>query len=485
MNTDASEREESRLRVLVHQEKLHEWSRSDSERRFCDLFNLVSDRATLEVAFELVEANKGSRTPGVDGLTPTRIKKMGKEGYLSRLRDELKSETYSPQPLRRVEIPKKNGKIRKLGILTIRDRIVQMALKLVLEPIFEADFYPHSYGYRPNRRAQDAIEEIFHLHNKGYVWVLEGDIKACFDNVNHSILMGLVKKRIGDRKVLELIWKFLRAGVLTAEADVVPTLTGTQQGGIISPLLSNIYLSDLDRHFSEIWEREMFTANRRSKLRKSGKATYLLVRYSDDFVVLINGTEEHARQIKEEATEVLEKRLKMELSTEKTLITHIDEGYEFLGFKIFRTTRGNGGKRVVLTIPSKASLASVMNKVKKVACRNTHMTLAQIITVVNPILRGWVNYFRHAVSKRTFSYLNYYSWWRLIRWLRKKHKGMTWKELRRRYYGKDRIRDGDLILYNPATQPVTRYRYRGTKIAVNWDRFRLREKILTPVTSPV
>ena len=323
MNTDASEREESRLRVLVHQEKLHEWSRSDPKRRFCDLFNLVSDRATLEVAFELVEANKGSKTPGVDGLTPTRIKRMGKERYLSKLRDELKSGTYSPQPLRRVEIPKKNGKIRKLGILTIRDRIVQMALKLVLEPIFEADFYPHSYGYRTNRRAQDAIEEIFQLHNKGYVWVLEGDIKACFDNVDHSILMGLMKKRIGDRKVLELIWKFLRAGILTAEAYIEPTLTGTQQGGIISPLLANVYLSDLDRHFSEIWEREMSTANRRSKLRKSGKATYLLVRYSDDFVVLINGTEEHALQIKEEATEVLEKRLKMELSTGKTLITHI------------------------------------------------------------------------------------------------------------------------------------------------------------------
>jgi RNA-directed DNA polymerase len=201
--------------------------------------------------------------------------------------------------------------------------------------------------------------------------------------------------------------------------------------------------------------------------------------------VLINGTEEHARQIKEEATEVLEKRLKMELSTEKTLITHIDEGYEFLGFKIFRTTRSSGRKKVVFTIPSKASLASVMSKVKKVACRNTHMTLAQIIKVVNQILRGWVSYFRHAASKRTFSYLNCYSWWRLIHWLRKKHKGMTWKELRRRYYGKDRIRDGDLVLYNPATQPVTRYRYRGTKIAVSWDRFRLRDKILTTATSHV
>ncbi|MDG6913562.1 MAG: group II intron reverse transcriptase/maturase [Nitrososphaerota archaeon] len=472
VNTGASEAD-PRLRVLLHQEKLHDWSKSDSQRRFDDLFNLVYDHATLEVAYLLTESNQGSRTPGIDGVTPAKIKRLGREKFLSQLRDELKNGSYRPQPLRQVKIPKRNGKTRSLGIPTFGDRVVQMALKLILEPIFEADFDPHSYGFRPNRRAQDAIAEIHHLSSRGYEWIVEGDIRACFDNVDHSICLGLVRKRVKDRRVLKLISMFLKAGVMSDLSEFSPTLTGTPQGGVISPLLANVYLSELDRYFSEIWEREMFNDYRRRKLRREGLATFRMIRYADDFVIAVNGTEEHAQMIKDSIATVLHERLKMELSEEKTLITHIDKGFDFLGFHIFRTT-GKGGRRVVLTIPSKASLASIKNKVKKATASMVHLSLAKMIETVNPILRGWTNYFRHGASSQTFGYLHHFSWWRMILWLRKKHKGMTWKETRRRYFGTNRISEGELTLFNPASQRIVRYRNRGFSIVVNWDRFHLR-----------
>jgi len=170
---------------------------------------------------------------------------------------------------------------------TLTDRVAQMALKLVLEPIFEVDFYPSSYGYRPGRRAQDAIAEIHQLASRSYEWVIEGDIKACFDNVDHRILMGLVAERVGDRKVLRLVCSFLRAGVIEQQGGFAASLTGTPQGGVASPLLANIYLSVLDRHFAAIWDKDMSPPWRRQHRRRKGLPNYRLVRYADDFVVLV------------------------------------------------------------------------------------------------------------------------------------------------------------------------------------------------------
>jgi RNA-directed DNA polymerase len=458
------------VRVLEHQRKLYRWARTEPARRFGDLFNLVCDRATLLVAWERVAANTGSRTAGVDATTRHQIRQRGVVSFLGEVRSSLRDGTFEPLPVRRASIPKRGGKVRYLGIPTIRDRVVQMALKLVLEPVFEAEFYPSSYGYRPGRRAQDAIAEIHHFTSKpsSYEWVVEGDIEACFDNVDHRILMGLVERRIKDRKVLGLLRRFLRAGVVEAHGGFAPTLTGTPQGGVISPLLANIYLSVLDQHFQRRWEQDMSPEWRRRQRRSRGQPNYRLVRYADDFVVLVKGTRSDAEALRTEIGGVLADQLKMTLSEDKTLVTHIDSGFDFLGFHIRRKTRGDG-RRVVLTWPAKTNLAAVKTKIKQATGRaTTSLDLVAVLKKVNPILRGWANYFRYGVSKRTFTYLAHYAWWRMIYWLRRKHQ-LRWKQLRARYYGKGRIQAAGVVLHDPAYTTVERYRYRGAQIVTPYN----------------
>lgn len=277
--------EDARSRVLDIQKKLHRWTKIDSAKRFDDLFNLVCDRATLVVAWDRVRSNRGSRTAGVDGRTRWHIEhRLGVARFLEETRVSLKTRVYYPAPVKEHGIPKAGGKVRYLGIPTIRDRLVQMALKLVLEPIFEVDFCPTSFGYRPARRAQDAIAEIVRFINppSSYEYIVEGDIKACFDNVHHGVLMQLVRQRIDDRRVLALIKAFLGSGVVKAGGRLAVTLTGTPQGGIISPLLANIYLSALDRHFEHAWQHQTRYIGATTYYRRRGKATYRLVRYADD-----------------------------------------------------------------------------------------------------------------------------------------------------------------------------------------------------------
>jgi len=217
------------------QAKLHRWAAADPGRRFDDLFNFVHDPATLIVAFERVAGNTGSRTPGVDGLTVADVEEViGVPGFLDDLRASLKAGTFAPLPVRERKIPKPggSGKVRSLGIPTVADRVVQAALKLVLEPIFEADFVPVSYGFRPMRRAQDAIAEIHHFGTSGYRWVLDADIEACFDTIDHTALMDRVRRRVKDKRVLMLVKAFLKAGILTELGENRETHTGTPQGGL-------------------------------------------------------------------------------------------------------------------------------------------------------------------------------------------------------------------------------------------------------------
>jgi RNA-directed DNA polymerase len=459
---------EARQRVLDHQRKLHRWAKDGPARRFDDLFNLVCDRATLVVAWQRVTTNKGAKTAGVDGETRTTIEQQGTDAFLEDLRSSLKDGSFQPLPVRERRIPKKGGKqYRRLGIPTVRDRVAQMALKLILEPIFEADFYPSSYGYRPARRAQDAIAEIHHFTSgrSPYEWVIEGDIKACFDNVDHQRLLALVGERVGDRKVARLVSAFLRAGVIEEHGGFAASLTGTPQGGIISPLLANIYLSVLDRHFAAVWDTDMSPAYRRQARRRKGLPTYRLMRYADDFVVLVHGTREDADALRAEVGDLLADELKMTLSADKTLVTHIDDGFDFLGFHIQRKPSADRSRRVVLTYPSKTSLGAVKHKLKQITGRNTtSLPLKQVLLKVNSILRGWAAYFRYGASKRTFSYLGHYAWWRVIRWLRRKHLRLGWKGLRRRYFAADAINEGGVVLYNPQAMTVERYRFRGAQI---------------------
>src|SRR6266704_6932290 len=225
------------------QTKLHRWATEDPGRRFGDLLNLVYDTAFLVHAWERVSTNMGARTPGVDKATVAMIEsRAGVEAFLGQIRDSLKAGEFWPVEVRQVTIPKASGKLRKLGIPTVADRVVQASLKAVLEPIFEADFQPCSYGFRPNRRAQDAISEIHHFASRPseYHWVLEADIAACFDEIGHTPLLERVRRRIKDKRVCALVKAFLKAGILTDRGDREETFTGTPQGGPLSPLMANI-----------------------------------------------------------------------------------------------------------------------------------------------------------------------------------------------------------------------------------------------------
>ena len=291
MNTGAlwPDLDEAELRVHEMQMKLHQWAISDHGRCFDDLYNLVCDPAFLVVAWSRVKGNKGARSAGVDGVVPRSIV-FGAGELLGGLRDDLKARRFSPMPVRERMIPKASGKFRRLGIPTAADRVVQASLKLVLEPIFEADFKPCSYGFRPKRRTQDAIAEIhfFASPTRNYEWVFEGDITACFDEIDHVALMGRVRRRIGDKRVLGLVRAFLRAGILS-EGDVHrATIAGTPQGGILSPLLANIALSVLDEHFTQKWEA-LGSEWKRSKHRQAGGAIYRVVRYADDCATRTQG----------------------------------------------------------------------------------------------------------------------------------------------------------------------------------------------------
>jgi RNA-directed DNA polymerase len=454
-------------RVLGIQRKLHKWSTEDQDRRFDDLHNLVCDPATLMVAWQRVRANRGSRSAGVDGQTARYIERVGVEKFLGALREELRTGTFRPLPVKERLIPKRDGKkFRRLGVPALRDRIVQAALKLVLEPVFEADFQPCSYGFRPGRRAQDAIAEIHFLTQptRNYEWVVEADIKACFDELSHSAILGRVRRRIADKRVLALIKAFLKAGIMNQQGRLTGTVTGTPQGGILSPLLANVALSALDEHFARAWEP---IGHRRAARRRCGEANYRLVRYADDFVIAVAGERHHAEALIAETEQVLAP-LGLTLSEEKTSIAHIDEGIEFLGWTVKRQP-GRDGRPQVYTYPSKRSLHAVTGKVKQITRTGHNQTLDQLLHRLNPVLRGWCAYFRHGVCSRTFSYLRAYTWQRVTSWLRHKHHGRNWRWLRRRYLPGWWPTAETVGLYNPNAVKIVRYRYRGSKIPTPWD----------------
>ena len=285
MNTDAPDDwalYRAERRVLEIQTKLHRWAIEDPDRRFDDLFNLVTDPAFLLVAWDRVRSNKGARTAGADGKTVSYIEnRFGVEVFLARLRSQLKDRSFRPVAVRERMIPKTGGKLRRLGIPTVADRVVQASLKLVLEPIWEADFQPCSYGFRPNRRAHDAIAETRMLASHTYEWVVEGDIEACFDSIDHTALMDRMRLRVKDRRVLALVKAFLKAGILSQDGARRDTDTGTPQGGILSPLLANIALSILDEHFAQIPGGPATKEWERRKRRQRGQANYRLIRYAD------------------------------------------------------------------------------------------------------------------------------------------------------------------------------------------------------------
>lgn len=434
--------------ILDMQRKLYRWSAADSGRVFADLFNIVCDRRTLEMAWQRLASNRGSQTPGTDGVTRNKVEKRpgGVDGFLADIRDELRSGTYRPEPVRQRLIPKPGGlgKVRPLGIPTLKDRLVQGALKLLLEPIFEAGFYPTSYGFRRGRSTHDALAAAQHKMQPNaygpsrYRYVIEGDIKGCFDAIDHHVLMQRIRRRIRDRKVLGLILAFLKAGIMV-EGTVRHPETGTPQGGIISPLLANIYLTAIDERYGR-WsvrpgENPTRAIRRRTFDRRKGNTTYFSVRYADDFIVYTDATREEAEAEKRALAQFLKEELRMELSMEKTRITPLEEGYNFLGYHVVQQRSRRTGRQVGKLFIPRDKLKGLRHKIKVlVRGTPTGRPLAYLIGILNPIITGWRNYYRYAIGAYDdFAGLDWWMEQRVWRWLRKKHRKASRRKLRSRF----------------------------------------------------
>jgi group II intron reverse transcriptase/maturase len=441
------------------QRKLSHWAELDKGRKFYGLFDLVCDRDWLYLAHDYVSQNAGKKTAGCDGIDMVDFD-ANLEKNLDKLRSDLCTGKFQASPVRRVYIPKSNGKYRPLGIPTIRDRIVQEAVRMVLEPIYEADFRQCSYGFRPNRCTMDAIKCITWStqERKKYFWVIEGDISSYFDTINHRKLLKLLRKRVDDERLLDLIWGFLRSGVMERKL-FKDTKLGTPQGGIISPLLANVYLHELDRFmdgYAGLPRKE------KTGRRQKGLANFVYTRYADDFVVLCNGTKEQAEDMKEELCIFLSNELRLNLSKEKTKITHLNDGFEFLGFNVQRSMGSKGMTTKVLI--SKKGAEKHLETIQVATSPNTHEDSLELkLKALNRIIAGWCRYYQYTSKAATqFSKLDGKTWWLVAHWIGRKYQLST-PEVMKRYSTDEGLGNSTVTLTKHTAFPTCHYRKRFLK----------------------
>ncbi len=389
-------------KVRQLQRRLWSAAKRQPGRRFHALYDRIYRSDVLWEAWKRVKRNRGAA--GVDAMTLADIEQYGVELFLEELGSDLRSGKYRPSAVRRRYIPKADGKKRPLGIPTVRDRVAQMAAKLVLEPIFEADFLPCSYGFRPKRSATMALETMRKRGSLGGNHVLDADIRDYFGSIDHEKLMKVVARRVSDRRALKLLWQWLRVGVME-EGRLTETLSGTPQGGVISPLLSNIFL----HVFDAAWERE-------------GSQYGALVRYADDFVVMCR-TKAHVERAEVRVRQLMT-RLGLELHPEKTRKVDLSwgkEGFDFLGCHLRKRLSGPIWERERRRVyflqrwPAQRSMKRVRQRVKQVTPRGRcHEDLRRVIGDLNPVLRGWGNYFRTGNATGKFNRIDSYVWKRLM-----------------------------------------------------------------------
>ncbi len=442
--------------VSEMQQRLSVTAAQDPAHQFEDLYSLLCHAVWLRVAHHSVNTNQGRDTAGVDGESMSHFN-GNLEGNLEELRQLLQAKTFEPMPVRRQHVPKPHGGVRPLGIPTIRDRIVQEGLRMILEPIWEADFSVHSYGFRPNRSTYDAIAYIGNRltgHGSMYQWVIEGDIKSYFDEIPHRRFMKAVKRRVADRDIRDLLWKFLRAGVM-AKGERQETLTGTPQGGIVSPLAANIYLDQLDTYMESKYLK--LSEYERRKRRKQGKGNVLYVRYADDFIALCSGTRAEALAIKEELKTLLD-TMGLTLSEDKTKLTHITEGFIFLGYKVIREVGTNGRMVPKVLIPDSA-ITRYRHKVRRMLAPNTYKESVKAkISALNRVTNGWCQYYRvTSYPSIVFHKRGYEIFWDMAHWLGRKWE-LRMPAVMRKYYDQEghTFKDGSSVLVLPTAHKAKR-----------------------------
>jgi len=419
------------------QRKLATWTATESDRRVDRLLRLISHPQWLRKAAEITLSSKEARTPGVDGITKIHLQE-GLSDYLAVIRNDLLSGNYQPLPARRIYIPKANGKQRPLGIPSLRDRIVQRAMLMAMEPIWENDFHSLSYGFRPERSVHHAIRTVkLQLTDSNQAkgrWVIEGDLSSYFDTVHHRLLMRCVRKRISCQRFNNLLWRFIKAGHIERNLFCA-TSEGVPQGGVISPILSNIMLNEFDQYLDKCYlskkaRKDRWYWNHSIKVgrkpaideNRQWKPAVAYCRYADDFVVIVKGTKRQAEGIRDQCRDFLEGKLKLTLNMEKSHITHVNDGFVFLGHRIIRKRGPKGNMRVVSGIP-KDKAKAFAHSLSKALSGDYSRSKIDKVEQLNQKLQGWAQFYRHTdFTAMVYSKIDRIVFWKLAHWLARKHR---------------------------------------------------------------